>query len=97
MILKKKSADNGWQVALEGIPWLVEKVWQRLRDGDESAINAMDIHCHGKQVDWNDICQPCIEHGVLTGGCKRIEGPCSSCVFNGRGKSCTTSKGTQAS
>lgn len=84
IILEKASPDNGWQIALQAVPQLIVVIWQRLNYEDESAIDAMNIHCYGKEVNWKDICQPCFNNGVLTGGCKRTDGPCSSCVFNRR-------------
>ncbi|RKK18917.1 hypothetical protein BFJ66_g947 [Fusarium oxysporum f. sp. cepae] len=77
--------DNRWMAALEAVPYLIWSVYQRLKNGNQAAVRAMIIHSNGEEVDFEDICQQCIEHGVLTGGCKRLHrGTCSNCVLNGR-------------
>ncbi|EWG46530.1 hypothetical protein FVEG_15970 [Fusarium verticillioides 7600] len=74
-----------WKAALEAVPYLIWAVYQRLKKGNQAAVRAMIIHSHGEEVDFEDICQQCVEHGVLTGGCKRLHhGTCSNCVLNGR-------------
>ncbi|SCN81986.1 unnamed protein product [Fusarium fujikuroi] len=77
--------NHRWMSALEAVPCLIWAVYQRLKDGDQLALNALIIHSFGEEVTFEDICQQCVEYGVLTGGCKRLpHGTCSNCVFNGR-------------
>ncbi|SCO84695.1 uncharacterized protein FRV6_08822 [Fusarium oxysporum] len=76
--------NDRWMAALEAVPCLIWSVYQRLKNGNQAAVRAMVIHSYGEEVNFENICQQCVEYGVLTGGCRRWGDACSNCVFNGR-------------
>lgn len=78
---KGKGAEGSrCRVAIGATPTLIWEISCRLNDGDESATASMSIHARGTEVIWRDICVPCCENGVLTGGCKKMDGACSICI-----------------
>ncbi|KAM5359592.1 hypothetical protein ACJZ2D_014355 [Fusarium nematophilum] len=83
ILLQKDGEAEGhlWQGAIEATPTLIGEISRRLCGGDESVMASMSIHACGTEVIWWEICAPCSENGVLTGGCKKLDGPCSTCMY----------------
>ncbi|KAJ4198904.1 hypothetical protein NW759_016206 [Fusarium solani] len=64
-------------------PYLMSDICQRLRNGDESAKNAIICHATGEQMDSRHRCDQCDDHDPLLGGGRVVQkfflGACSNC------------------